>query len=86
MSQLSRVWMAASVAVVQGHTAEGSVKSSALRSLHRAAGRLASASPAAVAAGLGIGRAMGGAGGEDRRKQADDSLRKAMYISCWAPS
>ncbi|THU47036.1 uncharacterized protein LOC103997695 [Musa acuminata AAA Group] len=83
MSYLNRVWMAATVAVVQGHTDHG-INSSQLRSLHRAGDRLASA--AAAATGVGIGRALGGAGAEERRKQADDSLRQVMYLSCWGPS
>ncbi|RWV77620.1 hypothetical protein GW17_00061524, partial [Ensete ventricosum] len=75
MGYLNRVWMAATVAVVQGHTDHG-INSSQLRSLHRAGDRLASA--AAAATGLGIGRALGGAGAEERRKQADDSLRQVI--------
>lgn len=74
MNHLSRIW----TAVAQGR-ADGGLKSIALRSASAAAA-------AAAVAGLGIGRAAVGAGAEDRRKQADDSFRRAMYLSCWAPS
>ncbi|RWV77294.1 hypothetical protein GW17_00061896, partial [Ensete ventricosum] len=70
------VWMAASVAVVQGHADLG-IKSS---------GHLGTVPTAAAAAGLGVVRGLGGAGNEERRKQAEDSFRKAMYLSCWGPS
>ncbi|WOL15077.1 isoflavone reductase-like protein [Canna indica] len=78
MGYLNRVWMAASVAVMQSHTDHG-ITPSQLRSLHRAGDRLVSATAAsAAAAGLVIGRARGGAGAEERRKESDDSLRKVM--------
>lgn len=71
MNHVNRMW----TKVAQGR-ADGRLKSTALRS--------ASVAAAAVA-GLGIGRALGAAGAEDRRKQAEDSFRRAMYLSCWGP-
>ncbi|KAG6469282.1 hypothetical protein ZIOFF_073989 [Zingiber officinale] len=88
MSHLTRVWMAASVAVMQGHS-EGGLKSMSVRcSLQSASNHVVSASAgaAATASGLGVGRALRGAGAEDRRNQVDDSLQKVMYLSCWGPS
>ncbi|KQK15774.1 uncharacterized protein LOC100840980 [Brachypodium distachyon] len=72
MGQLSRVWVAATVAAVRGQR-------------EKAAGareRLAGLAPQAAA--LGAARAAA----DDGRRQAgaDESLRKAMYLSCWAPS
>ncbi|URE27360.1 Wound-induced protein [Musa troglodytarum] len=78
MRYLNSVWMAASVAVVQGHANQGIKSSGHLATVAVAA--------AAAAAGLGVFRGLGGAGNEERRKQADDSFRKAMYLSCWGPS
>lgn len=79
MSYLNRVWMAASVAVVQGHT-HGD------RGTRWTASKGGATPPGLVpTTGFGSGRSQLGDGSE-RRKQADDSLHTAMYISCWGPS
>ncbi|KAG6471019.1 hypothetical protein ZIOFF_072111 [Zingiber officinale] len=80
MSHLTRVWMAASVAVMQGHS-EGGLKSMSVRcSLQSADNRVVSASAgaAATAAGLGVGRALRGAGAEDRQNQDKSALSETM--------
>lgn len=80
MSYLNRVWMAASAAVVQGQTHTD-------RSTRWNAGK-DRVDPAGIVptTWFGMGRLLGDGSGEERRKQADDSFRKAMYMSCWGPS
>lgn len=80
--------MAAGLAVMQGQTDPGLRWSFSLRSTD-----LGSPKPASVADGLkpsGTADAPGEVGGsrndEVRRKQADESLRKAIYMSSWGPS
>ncbi|KAG1347176.1 hypothetical protein COCNU_06G010050 [Cocos nucifera] len=70
--------MAASVAVVKGQTDRGTEWNAGKDWL----------APAGLVQpnGLGISRFSSDGSAEERRKQADDSLRKAMYISCWGPS
>ncbi|KAK9085062.1 hypothetical protein Sjap_025473 [Stephania japonica] len=81
MSYLGRVWMAASVAVVQSHTDQG-VKWNAgvMRSSKRwfSGEGLAGVRPFAGVLDLDLDFAPARSGGEERRKQTDDSLRKAM--------
>lgn len=80
MSYLNRVWMAASVAVVKGQTDRGP-------KWYAGKDYLGQAGPVPVPPnGLGIGRFFGDGRAEERRNQADDSLQKAMYMSCWGPS
>lgn len=81
MRYLNSVWMTASVAAAQGHADQG-MKSSG----HLATVATAAVAAAAAAAGLGVVRGLGGGGNEDRRKLAEDSFRKAMYLSCWGPN
>ncbi|KAG5545435.1 hypothetical protein RHGRI_017801 [Rhododendron griersonianum] len=91
MSQLSRVWMAATVAVVNGHADQGCKLKSAIRSFHHSKQRISSSAagspadlrPLSCANGSDLG---GFVRGEERRNQADDSLRQVMYLSCWGPS
>ncbi|KAG1368206.1 hypothetical protein COCNU_14G006740 [Cocos nucifera] len=81
MSYLNRVWMAAGVAVVQGH-----IHGDRSPRWNAGKGRV---TPAGLVptTGFGFGRSqLGDGSGEERRQQADDSLHKAMYISCWGPS
>lgn len=81
MSYLNRVWMAATVAVAQGHTDPGHKCKTALNSIHRNRTRLFSAGslrPLSVVMGSDLAGAV-----EDRRRQAEDSLQKVMYLSCW---
>ncbi|MQM13157.1 hypothetical protein Taro_046074 [Colocasia esculenta] len=106
MAHLSRVWMAASVAVVQGRSDGRSAEWRAgLRHLHLGGERPSASSsssfssssfagpsqaPAAAsgtrpASAAGDGRAPR-AGGNERRGQAEDAVRRAMFVSCWTPS
>ncbi|CAN6219228.1 unnamed protein product [Urochloa humidicola] len=75
MAHMSRVWAAATVAAVRTQR-ERAQPSTAARS------RLAGLAPQAAA--LAAARAAA----DDGRRQAgaDESLRKAMYLSCWGPS
>ncbi|KAK9089500.1 hypothetical protein Scep_028582 [Stephania cephalantha] len=78
--------MAASVAVVQNHTDQG-VKWNAgvMRSSKRwFSGE--SLRPVAGVLDMDLGFSPARSGGEEKRKQTDDSLRKAMYFSCWGQS
>ena len=79
MSYFSRACMAASVAVVRDHTDCGA------KSLWSAKSRLLPAG-AVPAAAFGLNRVLGGETRDQNRAQADDSVRQAMFISCWGPS
>ncbi|XP_057487283.1 uncharacterized protein LOC130790228 [Actinidia eriantha] len=97
MSYLNRIWMAASVAVVNGHTDQGCKLKSGLNSLRHGSKRFSSSSatgasgdhadlrPLSRVLGSDLGGSVGSSGGEERRSQADDSLRQVMYLSCWGP-
>lgn len=91
MSYMNRVWAAASVSVVNSHSEQGQKLKSGLQSLNHGKKRFFSAG--GVAADI---RPVSGAvqnsdsgdflpsgGGDDRRRQADDSLRSVMYLNCW---
>ncbi|OVA07998.1 Protein of unknown function wound-induced [Macleaya cordata] len=92
MSYFGRVWMAASVAVVQGHTDQGFKWNTGLRSLQFTTKRLSSSEssvdfrPFAGVLSSDFGLFLRGTGGNDKRKQADESLQKAMYLTCWGQS
>ena len=91
MSYLNRVWMAATVAVAQGHTDPGHKCKVAVKSIHNNRTRLLSAGGLAVlrplsslmGSDVAVAAVGNGSGAEDRRRQADDSLRKVMYLNCW---
>ncbi|PHU12268.1 hypothetical protein BC332_19198 [Capsicum chinense] len=98
MSYLSRVWVATTVAVVNSHADHGQKLKSGIKSLNHSTKRFSSSSSASSGAGadglrpmsgvLGsdIGGFIGGGKGEDKRRQADESLRQVMYLSCWGQS
>lgn len=76
MSYLNKVWMAASVVANRE-------KASLAGSVQRNKDRLGSAGLMAQAASLGLARAVSG---DENRRQADESVRQAMYLTCWNPS
>ena len=81
--------MAATVAVAQGHSDPGFKWKSGLKSIQQNRRRFLSAGESSELRPLCgmMGSDMGGVKGkrdvEDRRKLADDSLRKVMYLNCW---
>ncbi|KAH1222540.1 hypothetical protein GmHk_12G035669 [Glycine max] len=90
MSYLNRVWMAATVAVAQGHTDPGHKCKTALTSIHHnrsrlfSGGALSDLRPLSGVVGSDVaGSVAGSSDVENRVRQADDSLRKVMYLSCW---
>ncbi|KAI3714064.1 hypothetical protein L1987_72654 [Smallanthus sonchifolius] len=91
MSYMSRVFMTAGVAVANGHTDQGHKLKSGLKSLQqgkKAFTSVSGANPADLRQTSGVlGSDVGGLlGAEERRTQADDSLRQVMYMNCWGPS
>ena len=85
MNYVHRMWIAASVAVVQGHTDQGKWKSGR-RSIQLdrrrfSGGESAALRPLAGAIGTGLFGLVGNC--EDRIRQADESLQKVMYLNCW---
>lgn len=76
MSYLNKVWMAASVVANRE-------KGLLAGSVQRNKDRLGSAGLMAQAASLGLARSVTG---DESRRQADDSVRQAMYLTCWNPS
>ncbi|KAK7290928.1 hypothetical protein RIF29_05720 [Crotalaria pallida] len=92
MSYLNRVWMAATVAVAQGHTDAGGHKwKTALNSIHQNRSRLFSTGaglsdlrPLSGVIGSDVAGALTENGSKKRSvEEADESLRKVMYLSCW---
>ncbi|RWR90899.1 DUF3774 domain-containing protein [Cinnamomum micranthum f. kanehirae] len=85
MSYLNRVWMAATVAVVQGHTDQEFRWNSGLRSLHLGKNRVSSYGLRPFSSGSDLGRVFVAGNRDEKLRQADDSLQKAMKLvmTCW---
>ncbi|GMY37211.1 hypothetical protein FCV25MIE_32453 [Fagus crenata] len=81
MSYLSRACMAASVAVIEGSIGHGSQMNSDLRPLNEGKWTHFSSinSP-------DDGLHVQASNEDNRRKQAEESLQKVMYLNCWAQS
>ncbi|GFP89545.1 hypothetical protein PHJA_001098100 [Phtheirospermum japonicum] len=77
MSHMNRLWVAAGVAVVNGHSDHGKKRFGDAADLRPISGVLNSE----VGGPFG-----GGGGGEEKRRQSEDSLRQVMYLSCWGQS
>ncbi|KAG6419515.1 hypothetical protein SASPL_121737 [Salvia splendens] len=87
MSYMNRMWMAASVSFVNGHSDKGQKLKSGLASLnHGGKKRFFSAPDIRPFSGALNTDMEGLSAAADRRGQADDSLRQVMYLNCWGQS
>ncbi|KAI9075330.1 hypothetical protein K1719_042735 [Acacia pycnantha] len=81
--------MAATVAVAQGHSDSGHKCKTGLISIQQNRRRLFSAGdpsdlrPLAGMMGSNVPGVMENCDVDSQRSQADDSLRKVMYLNCW---
>ena len=89
MSYLNRVWMAASVAVVQSHSDQGHKWKTGFKSLQHGKRKFFSdtgsdASHLRPLSGM-IGSDLPGFLGNDdgNHERPDESLKRVMYLNCW---
>ncbi|PIA34392.1 hypothetical protein AQUCO_03800184v1 [Aquilegia coerulea] len=76
MSYFGRVWIPASMVIVQGCSDQGYKWSNKLRSFQLSKERFSSSFN-----GFRLSEF-----GNDKMKQADESIQKVMYLSCWGQS
>ncbi|KVH95915.1 hypothetical protein Ccrd_002009 [Cynara cardunculus var. scolymus] len=89
MTSLSRVWMAAGVAVINGHSDQACKLKSLIKSFRQ--GKKAFASSSSSDHPPSDLRPLSGFLGStvdlrDRKTRSDDSLRQVIYLTCWGPS
>ena len=84
---MSRVWMAASVAVVgSSHADHGAKWKAGVSSLRLGKEHLAAAGVIPASYFTAYRSLSCGGRREEAKAQAEDSVKKAMYLSCWGPS
>ncbi|KAI3698274.1 hypothetical protein L2E82_41680 [Cichorium intybus] len=81
MTSLNRIWMAAGVAVANGHTDQGYKLKSLINSFRH--GKKAFTSDLRPL--LGLLRSNVNVG-DRKTTQSDESLRQVMYFNCWGQS
>ncbi|PWA68326.1 hypothetical protein CTI12_AA307360 [Artemisia annua] len=86
-TSISRVWMAAGVAVANGHTDQGYKRRSLINSFRHGKKKFTSSAGFDLRPIFGFSRAnvnegiLGG--GDMKTTQSDDSIRQVMYLNCW---
>ncbi|CAI0550117.1 unnamed protein product [Linum tenue] len=84
MNHLNRVWMAATVAVVQGpHADQGTKWKSGLQSLHHGKRRFFSGSGDAADLRPLSSAVVSDRAGVAGSRDADEGVRRVMYLNCW---
>lgn len=81
MGYLTKIWIPAAVAVVNGHADQGLKLRSGLKSFHQCKNRFSSAAGSGGAAAAVVGSGFVGEG--ERRRDAEENLRQVMYFDCW---
>ncbi|KAG9141338.1 hypothetical protein Leryth_001792 [Lithospermum erythrorhizon] len=88
-SYINRVWVAATIAVVNNHGGDQGQKfKSGLKSLHHGnIRRFMSSSSTSSSAMMDSSLDIGSAPHDSlRNNQSDESIRQVMYMNCWGPS
>ncbi|KAJ9549944.1 hypothetical protein OSB04_022487 [Centaurea solstitialis] len=82
-SSISRVWMAAGVAIVNGHTDQGcklkSLVTNSFRHANFNSSQFLRPFSSLLLSNVSVS-------GDRKTTQSDDSIRQVMYINCWGPS